>query len=408
MLQGKKIILGISGSIAAYKAALIVRLLVKSGAEVKVVMTEDAKQFITPLTLATLSGNPVLSTYFEPDSGTWHNHVELGLWADLMLVAPATANTLSKFANGLCDNLLSAVYLSARCPVLLAPAMDLDMWTHPATQKNIALLTGYGNRIIAPGKGELASGLHGEGRLAEPDKVVKFLNDFFQNGQEGISAFWQGRKVMISAGPTYEPIDPVRFIGNRSSGKMGYALAEALSARGADVTLISGPTSLERPKGVRFIAIESAAELLDAALKHFPGAEVAIMSAAVSDYTPAMVADKKIKKQAEEGLSLALNKTTDVLATLGKQKSASQTLVGFALETDNAVDNALSKLHRKNLDLIVLNTLEDKGAGFAGDNNKVTLINRKEELSTFPLKPKKEVALDILHAIEACIGAANR
>lgn len=409
MLRGKKIILGISGSIAAYKSALIVRLLVKSGAEVQVVMTQEAKQFITPLTLATLSGNPVLSSYFNVHSGVWQNHVELGLWADLILIAPATANTLAKLANGICDNLLNAIYLSARCPVMLAPAMDLDMWAHPSARRNVQLLEQYGNLIISPGNGDLASGLRGEGRLAEPEDITRLITEYFSRSQNNSSSFWQGKKVLVSAGPTYEAIDPVRFIGNRSSGKMGYAIASALSERGAEVTLVSGPSSLKKPEAVKLIAIESAAELLNACLEHFVDSEVAIMSAAVSDYTPISVANKKIKKkEGEQDLTLPLQKTTDVLATLGQQKSAEQLLVGFALETDHALENALSKLRKKNLDLIVLNTLEDEGAGFAGDQNKVTLINREEEIASFPLKPKKEVAIDILNAIERLIDNTNQ
>ncbi|MEH6305178.1 bifunctional phosphopantothenoylcysteine decarboxylase/phosphopantothenate--cysteine ligase CoaBC [Olivibacter sp. CPCC 100613] len=394
MLKGKKIILGICGSIAAYKAAALTRLLVKAGAEVQVIMTPDAVEFITPLTLSTLANKPVLSTYFDKQTGTWNHHVQLGLWADLLLIAPASANTLAKLANGLCDNLLCAVYLSAKCPVYFAPAMDLDMWAHPSTQNNISKLQHYGNTLIPPGTGELASGLVGEGRLAEPEEILHFLEKTFTNSSSKEKGPLAGKKALVSAGPTYEPIDPVRFIGNHSSGKMGYAIAETLHQLGANVTLVSGPTNLPVPDGVKCIQVVSAKEMLDACLTVFPETDVTVMSAAVADYTPETVADRKIKKK-EAHFSIALKKTTDILADLGTKKQAHQFLIGFALETDNELANAIGKLEKKNLDLIVLNSMQDQGAGFAGDQNKITIIDRKHQQFTFPLKSKKEVAADI-------------
>lgn len=388
-LRGKNIVLGVCGSIAAYKSALLIRLLVQEGAQVQVIMTPDAKHFITALTLSTLSKRPVLVDYFDPKTGTWNNHVHLGLEADLLLVAPASANTLAKFANGICDNLLSATYLSARCPVYLAPAMDLDMWKHPSTTRNIELLRSYGNTIIPPGDGELASGLSGEGRLAEPEEIVQFLK------KQGKQRFpLKGLKALVSAGPTYEAVDPVRFIGNRSSGKMGYAIANELSLLGAEVTLVSGPSHLQVPEHVEKIAVESAQEMLEACQAKFKQADIIIMSAAVADYTPKHVAQQKIKKQ-EEAFSIEFTQTVDILATLGKEKSSHQTLVGFALETHNELENAKGKLHRKNLDFIVLNSLNDSGAGFASNTNKVTLIERSGEEHHFELKNKADVAKDI-------------
>lgn len=399
MLKGKKIILGVCGSIAAYKSALLVRLLVKAGAEVQVVMTADATNFITPLTLSTLSKNPILVDYFKPETGEWNNHVELGLWADLLLIAPTSANTLAKMASGICDNLLTAVYLSAKCPVYFAPAMDLDMWKHESTQQNIATLSAYGNILIQPGTGELASGLHGEGRMAEPEEIIGFIN-----GDIRKKLPLNNHKILVTAGPTYEAIDPVRFIGNHSSGKMGFAIADRLAKLGADVTLISGPSAQKSHYQVQRIDVTSAAEMLEACTQHFTSAKACIMSAAVADYTPVKVSAQKIKKK-DEGYSIDLKKTTDILKTLGQLKRPDQILVGFALETDNEEQNALDKLQKKNLDFIVLNSLNDKGAGFQTDTNKVTIIDRNQHKTTYNLKSKEEVAADICNKIIELIGA---
>ncbi len=339
-LRDKHIVIAVSGSIAAYKIATLVRLLKKAGASIQVLMTEEATQFITPLTLSTLSGNPVLVDYYDPKTGEWNNHVHIAQVADLILIAPATANTLAKCAQGLCDNLVQAVYLSAKSPVYIAPAMDLDMWIHPAVKNNIALLESYGNLIIQPGNGELASGLVGEGRLAEPEEILDFIS---MNLEQDLPL--KGKKALVSAGPTYEAIDPVRFIGNHSSGKMGYAIAGQLAKLGAEVTLVSGPTALTSPKGVRKIDVKSAQQMLDACAEHFPAADITVMSAAVADYTPTEVADQKIKKKAED-FSIALQKTTDILATLGAQKRPVLVVVGFALETNNEFENAKDKLKR--------------------------------------------------------------
>ncbi|MES2874841.1 MAG: bifunctional phosphopantothenoylcysteine decarboxylase/phosphopantothenate--cysteine ligase CoaBC, partial [Bacteroidota bacterium] len=367
---------------------------VKAGANVKIIMTSEATNFITPLTLATLSKNPVLVNYFDPESGVWNNHVELGLWADLMIIAPASANTLAKLANGLCDNLLSAAYLSAKCPVFFAPAMDLDMWNHPATRENIESLNTFGNILIRPAYGELASGLIGEGRMAEPEEIIRFVSDELKKKLP-----LSGKNALVTAGPTYEAIDPVRFIGNHSSGKMGFAIAEELARLGASVTLITGPTSLKlADSAIKRIDITSAEEMLHAALANFPDSEIAILSAAVADYRPAELSDIKIKKEDSE-LDIKLVKTTDILATLGKAKQAGQILVGFALETDNELDNAIGKLQKKNLDFIVLNSLRDKGAGFKTDHNKITIIDKMLSKETFPLKTKKDVASDICKKI---------
>lgn len=396
-LAGKKIILGITGSIAAYKAAVLTRLLLKAGAEVQVVMSHDAKTFITPTTLATLSNRPALSDFVAGDDGTWNNHVDLGLWADVMLVAPASAHTMAKAAHGLCDNLLMAVYLSARCPVVFAPAMDLDMYAHPATQGNIATLRGYGNHFIEPQDGPLASGLSGKGRLAEPEDIVAWLDDYF--GEEtAAKADLAGRQVLITAGPTYEAIDPVRFIGNHSSGKMGYALAEAAAARGAQVTLVSGPTSLEaKHANIQTVKVRSAAEMLEAASAAFPSADIAIWSAAVADYTPVTVADQKIKKEGKaENLHLELRPTADIAATLGAQRRPGQLLVGFALETQNGEAHAAAKLESKNLDMVVLNLATEPGAGFGHDTNRITILARGNKRQSFQLKSKAAVAHDIL------------
>lgn len=396
MLAGKNILLAVTGSIAAYKCALLVRLLVKLGANVKVVMTSAATDFITPLTLSTLSKNPVLTQYAD-ENGNWNSHVELGLWADVMLVAPASANTLAKMAHGQSDNLLTATYLSARCPVVVSPAMDLDMYQHPATLANIEKLKSFGNLIIPANHGELASGLVGEGRMAEPEEIVRFLQEqvFFE--QQDI---FKGKKVLITAGPTIEPIDPVRYISNHSTGKMGFALAQQFIRLGAAVTLIKGPT-LQQPifnGAVNIIEVGTAAEMFDATTHEFVGQDITIMAAAVADYTPSEVAPSKIKKDGQ-ALELHLVKTRDILAELGRQKQKGQLLVGFALETNDEEKHALEKLKKKNLDLIVLNSLRDSGAGFGHDTNQVTLLNNKGEKKQFQLKSKTEVALDIIQAI---------
>ncbi len=399
VLNGKNILLGVTGGIAAYKAAFLVRLLVKKGAEVKVVMTDSAKEFVTPLTLATLSKNEVFSSFTdEKEEGSfkepnWNNHVELALWADLFLIAPATANTLSKMAHGACDNLLLACYLSAKCPVYFAPAMDLDMYQHPTTAETFKKLDSFGNIQIPAAFGELASGLVGQGRMAEPEEIVSFLeNDLLQKLP------LRGKKFLITAGPTYEAIDPVRFIGNHSSGKMGYAIAETAAELGAEVVLISGPSALKLENDfVKIIRVTSAEEMYHAAHEYFDKSDVAILSAAVADYRPLDVASEKIKKKTD-ALTLQLTKTKDILASLGEIKK-DQFLVGFALETENEEENAKLKLKKKNLDLIVLNSLRDKGAGFQGDTNKITLIAKDNKTVPFPVKPKKEVAKDILEYI---------
>lgn len=391
MLKGKKILLGVCSGIAAYKAAFLTRLLVKSGAEVQVIMTPGAKEFITPLTLSTLSKKPVYSEFTSGSNGEWNNHVELGLNADLILIAPATANTIAKMTNGMCDNLLLAVYLSARCPVMFAPAMDLDMLKHPATQKNIATLKSFGNILIPSGTGELASGLHGEGRLAEPEEILKFVEAFF-NRKKKLS----GKKVLISAGPTYEAIDPVRFIGNHSSGKMGVALAEAAAEEGAEVFLVIGPSSVttDHPN-IKRTDVTSAQEMYDACTTLFKKADIAIMSAAVADYRPAKVSPVKIKKK-DSSLSVELEQTKDILAQLGKTKKKNQLVVGFALETNNELENAKKKLRSKNLDFIVLNSLQNKKAGFRHDTNKISIIDSNNKISNFELKNKDDVAKDII------------
>lgn len=394
VLTDKKIVLAITGSIAAYKAASLVRLLVKADAEVQVLMSSAATEFISPLTLGTLSKRPVY-TEVSSEEG-WNNHVELGLWADAMLVAPATANTLAKLAHGLCDTIVSAVYLSARCPVFVAPAMDVDMWHHPSTQANIQRLQAYGNHLIPVESGELASGLVGEGRLAEPEHIVAYLERFFTQKDD-----YSDKHIMITAGPTYEALDPVRFIGNRSSGKMGIALAEAVAKRGGKVTLILGPTHLSTAHpSIQIIRVQSAKEMYEAALARFPKSTAAIMAAAVADYRPAEAATQKIKKTGDE-LQITLVKNPDIAATLGQQKAPHQHLVGFALETNDAVKNAQSKLSRKNLDMIVLNTLQDKGAGFGVDTNKVTIFTADNKKYDFELKSKQAVAHDILDVLSS-------
>lgn len=393
MLSKKNIILGVCGSIAAYKSAILVRALIKAGANVKVVLTADASNFITPLTLATLSKNPVYTQYFEAETGVWSNHVELGLWADYIIIAPASANTIGKMANGLCDNLLTAVYLSAKCPVFFAPAMDLDMWKHESTQENINRLKSFGNTVIAPNNGELASGLFGEGRMAEPDEIVIFLTNEIKKGLPLL-----GKKVLVTAGPTYEALDPVRFIGNHSSGKMGFAIAEEFVALGADVTLVTGPTAEITTANLKRIDVVSANDMLVACTSLFENSAITVMSAAVADYTPVTVADQKIKKKDHE-FTISLTKTTDILASLGKLKKENQLLVGFALETENEEMYAMEKLQKKNLDLIVLNSLNDKGAGFKTSTNKITIFNKALAKTSFEIKSKNDVAKDICNEI---------
>lgn len=394
MLGGKHILLGVTGSIAAYKAANIVRLLVTQGAEVKIVMTPLAKQFITPLTLATLAKNPIYVDFFNPENGEWNSHVSLGMWADAYLIAPATANTIGKMANGIADNLLLTSYLSAKCPVFVAPAMDLDMFTHPAVQKNIETLKSYGVHFIDAEDGELASGLVGKGRLAAPERIVENLDTFF-NGQMSLT----GKKVMVTAGPTYEKIDAVRFIGNYSSGKMGYAIAEECASRGAEVVLVSGPTSLNvHNSNIKLVRVNSAREMYEACNQEFPQCNAAVLSAAVADFTPQNVSDTKIKRK-DNNLEITLKPTDDIASSLGKQKG-DRVLVGFALEKENELENAIGKLERKNFDFIVLNSMNDKGAGFNHDTNKITIINRNKEVKNFELKPKVLVAKDIVNEIE--------
>ena len=392
MLKGKKILLGITGSIAAYKSAFLVRLLIKAGAEVKVIMTPSSTDFISKLTLSTLSKNKVLVDLFDEDS--WANHVMLGRWADVLLIAPLSCNTLSKMANGQCDNLLLAVYLSATCPVIVAPAMDEDMWHHQSTKLNIQKLIDFGNKIIPVDKGELASGLVGDGRMAEPETIVKFIEDHLS-----VSKSLSGKKVMVSAGPTYEPIDPVRFIGNHSSGKMGLAIAEELYGRGADVTLIMGPSSINLPEnGIRSIRVNTAEEMYAACTKQFDKSDIGIMAAAVADYTPVKVAATKVKKTNDE-LVIELKKTKDILKSLGENKSSKQVLVGFALETNNEREFALGKMKSKNADMIVMNSLNDKGAGFSIDTNKITIFDKSGKEFNYELMSKKETAKNIVDTI---------
>lgn len=391
-LSGKKIILGITGSIAAYKAAFLTRLLLKAGAEVRVLMTPTATQFISPLTLSTLSKQAVYTEVAGAEG--WNNHVELGLWADAMLIAPLTASTLAKMAHGLCDNMIVAAYLSARCPVFFAPAMDVDMWHHPATQENIRKLQAYGNHLIPVGEGELASGLSGAGRLAEPEDIVALLTNHFER-----PLLLDQKTCLITAGPTYEAIDPVRFIGNRSSGKMGIALAEAAAMAGAKVELVLGPSKLDiQVPNVRIHRVQTALEMHEVANRIFPDCDLAIMAAAVSDYRPSTVATKKIKKSSDS-LRIDLVRNPDIAADLGRQKKKHQLLVGFALETNNAIENAQQKLKKKNLDLIVLNSLENKGAGFNHDTNQITIIDQDNNLRKFELKSKDMVAQDIIETV---------
>ena len=394
MLKNKNILLGVCGSIAAYKAAYLTRLLVKAGANVKIIMTPDAVNFITPLTLSTLSKNPVLAAYFDAATGEWNNHVSLALWADVLLIAPTSANTIAKFAGGLCDNLLAAVYLSAKCPVFLAPAMDLDMWKHGSTSQNISKLKEFGNSIINPGDGELASGLIGEGRMAEPEDIISLLITHFSEDLP-----LSGKKVIVTAGPTYEAIDPVRYIGNHSTGKMGFAIAEKLASLGAQVTLITGPTALKSShNNIVQIDVLSSDDMLKEVTSYFPQSDITIMSAAVADYKPQTFSSQKIKKT-DSQFNLELVKTTDILDYLGQKKSAKQVLVGFALETNNEEENAIAKLKKKNLDFIVLNSLQDEGAGFKVDTNKITIIDRLLNKTHFPIKSKADVAADICQKI---------
>ena len=395
MLKGKHIILGITGSIAAYKAAYIIRALVKKGAEVQVVITPAGKEFITPITLSALSSNPVISEFFSNRDGSWHSHVDLGLWADAMLIAPATASTIGKMANGIADNMLVTTYLSCKAPVFIAPAMDLDMFAHPSTQQNLDRLRSFGNHIIEPAEGELASHLVGKGRMEEPDKIIAVLEEFFAS-----RTALEKKKIVITAGPTYEKIDPVRFIGNYSSGKMGFALAEACAQQGAEVTLIAGPVSLTTTHpNIQRIDVESAEEMYQAAMTAFPEADAGILCAAVADYRPEIQADEKIKRESKGEMMLHLVPNKDIAASLGAIKREGQVLVGFALETNNEATNAESKLKRKNLDFIVLNSLRDAGAGFRCDTNKISIIDRQGETTGYPLKSKQGVAVDIVNKL---------
>src|SRR5665648_152498 len=389
-LTGKHIVLGVTGSIAAYKAAILLRGLVKEGAEVQVVMTPSAKEFITPVTMSALSGKPVASEFFSANDGTWYSHVDMGQWADLMLIAPATAATLGKMAHGVCDNLLVTTYLSAKCQVIIAPAMDLDMFRHPANQSNLDILRSYGNLIIEPGEGELASGLHGKGRMEEPERIVEEVVTFFNQKKKLLN-----RHFLVTAGPTYEKIDPVRFIGNYSSGKMGYAIANELAASGAKVTLVSGPVNVKitNPE-ITVIPVESATEMHEHCLRIFPEADGAVMCAAVADYTPVIYSGSKLKRGTDD-LSIQLKPTSDIAGDLGRLKTDKQLLIGFALETNDELINAWSKLKRKNLDFIVLNSMNDQGAGFGVDTNKVTMIDQDNNETFFELKSKTEVAADI-------------
>lgn len=395
MLKGKHIILGISGGIAAYKSVYLLRLLIKAGAEVQVVITPAGKEFITPVTLSALSGKPVISEFFTANTGQWNSHVDLGLWADAMIIAPATASTIAKMANGVADNMLITTYLSAKAPVFVAPAMDLDMFAHPTTQHNIELLRSYGNHIIEPTSGQLASNLIGKGRMAEPETIAECLHDFFNSAND-----LAGKNILITAGPTIEKIDPVRFISNFSTGKMGYAIAEEAARRGAKVTLVSGPVSIKaKHKSISVIDIMSAKEMHDSCLELFPSTDIAIMCAAVADYAPEQQCDKKIKRESDEIPTIRLVKNPDIAATLGKMKKPQQKLIGFALETNNESVNAKDKLARKNLDAIILNSLQDKGAGFGTDTNKITIFFANGNTIEYPLKAKSDVAKDIIDSI---------
>ncbi len=398
-LEGKNIILGITGSIAAYKAAMLLRLFKKEGAEVQVVITPAGKEFITPVTLSALSDKPVVSEFFGANDGSWNSHVDMGLWADLLIIAPATAATIGKMANGIADNMLITTYLSAKCPVMVAPAMDLDMFAHPSTQRNISILKEFGNIIVEPGEGELASGLEGKGRMQEPEQILETVVKQFAVKKKLLN-----KSFLVTAGPTFERIDPVRFIGNYSSGKMGYAIAEQLAAQGAQVTLVSGPVSVTtQKKGIKVISVESAAEMFAESTKHFPICDGAVMCAAVADFTPAVKEEQKTKR-GKDNWSIELQPTKDIAAELGRMKSAKQLLAGFALETNNELENAQRKLTNKNLDFIVLNSLNDKGAGFGGDTNKITIIDKDNKREDFELKIKTEVAKDIVAKIEELLA----
>lgn len=396
-MKGKKIVLGITGSIAAYKAAILTRALIKKGAEVQIVITPAGKEFITPITLSALTSKPVISEFFAQRDGTWHSHVDLGLWADAMLIAPATASTIGKMAHGIADNMLVTTYLSMKAPVFIAPAMDLDMFAHPSTRHNLDILRSYGNHIIEPASGELASHLVGKGRMEEPEKIVEVLETFFARAED-----LKGKHILITAGPTYEKIDPVRFIGNYSSGKMGYALAEACARRGADVTLISGPVALQvQHPAIRRIDVESAEQMYQAAIRIYPQANAGILCAAVADFTPETVASNKIKREGED-LIVRLKPTQDIAAALGKIKRPDQRLVGFALETYDEQIHAQEKRKRKNFDFIVLNSLNDAGAGFRCDTNKITILD-ESGITPYPLKDKHEVASDIINKLSAIL-----
>lgn len=397
MLQGKKVILGVTGSIAAYKSANLIRLLVKEGVEVKVIMTSLAKEFITPLTLATLSQNPILVDFFNPENGDWNSHVDLGLWADAYLIAPATANTMAKMANGVADNLLITTYLSARCPVFVAPAMDLDMFAHPSTRRNIEILKSFGNQIIEPTVGQLASGLEGKGRMEEPEHIVQYLDDYFEPKN------MLGKKVLITAGPTYEKIDPVRFVGNYSTGKMGFALADACAKQGAEVTLITGPVNLSaKHRNIKRVSVESAEDMYKAVMSRFETMDGAILCAAVADFTPIEPAETKLKRE-KENLTLELKPTQDIAAAVGQVKRHEQFLVGFALETNDEEANAKAKMERKNFDFIVLNSLQDPNSGFGFDTNKISIIHRSGLQKQYELKSKLAVADDIVNEINTLI-----
>ena len=402
-LAGKRIILGVTGSIAAYKAVYLLRLLIKEGADVQVIMTPAAKEFVGPVTFSALSGKTVLSDFFASECGDWNSHVDMGVSADLMLVAPVTATTLGKMANGVADNLLVTTYLSARCPVIVAPAMDMDMYRHPSTQRNLDILKGYGNLVIEPGSGELASGLEGRGRMEEPEEILRFIR---QVGSEPSKKKLLNKQVLVTAGPTHENIDPVRFIGNHSSGKMGFAIAEAFAAEGATVSLVTGPVSQEtHTAGIEVTRVTSAREMFEACSGLMEQMDVAVFNAAVSDYTPAKTSGKKVKR-GEGDWTIQLKPTRDIAAEMGKRKSEGQVLVGFALETDNELEHARSKLKKKNLDLMVLNSMQDEGAGFGTDTNRVTMIDRSGNSEKFELKPKNQVASDLVGRVIKMIDDA--
>lgn len=402
MLKGKKIVLGITGSIAAYKSCLLIRELVKAGAEVQVVITPAGKEFITPITLSALTHKPVVSEFFSQRDGTWNSHVDLGLWADAMIVAPCTASTLGKMAHGIADNMLVTTYLSMKAPVFIAPAMDLDMYAHPSTQQNMRILESYGNYFIEPASGFLASGLEGKGRMEEPEVIARRVSDFFD--MRNSTSVLKGKKVMITAGPTYEKIDPVRFIGNYSSGKMGFAIAEECRRRGAEVTLIAGPVSLACREGIKRVDVESCNEMYDAAMEAFRHSDVAVLAAAVADYRPSAVADKKIKRTGD--LQIMLSPNPDIAASIGKVKTAKQTIVAFALETNDELANAERKLHKKNADFIVLNSLRNEGTCFRTNENQIEIVSN-EGRKPFPKKPKMQVAVDIVDELERVVASKS-